>query len=163
MHLLLCAECAGAFVWSADLYDKDCSATEIARLVLGEDHVLLPLRIYRFDCDKQWAVRCMHVYSIAEIFQLSRYFHLDRFGSEASIPIPDSKPEVSLTAQYKTFFHCIWTVCIVWCWLCIHSTLVLVVAMSTPHACSLVMTVAALRLMMPLKACSLRLVNWRKK
>ena len=93
VHLLLCAECAGAFVWSADLYDKDCSATEIARLVLGEDHVLLPLRIYRFDCDKQWAVRCMHVYSTAEMFQLSRYFHLDCFGSEASIPIPDSKPE----------------------------------------------------------------------
>ena len=35
----------------------------------------------------------MHVYSTAEMFQLSRYFHLDCFGSEASIPIPDSKPE----------------------------------------------------------------------
>ena len=33
------------------------------------------------------------MYSTAEMFQFSRYFHLDRFGSEASIPIPDSKPE----------------------------------------------------------------------
>ena len=34
-----------------------------------------------------------HVYSTAEMFQFSRYFHLDRFESEATIPIPDSKPE----------------------------------------------------------------------
>lgn len=57
VHLLLCVGCAGAFVWSADLHHKDCSATEIAWLVLGEDHVLLYLH-------KDWIVINSELYDM---------------------------------------------------------------------------------------------------